>query len=135
MKILFETPELAPWSKAGGLGDAAAALGKALGALGHEVRAVTPLYGSVPDRERMGVLIESLKVGVGGDPRKAACRVRSLTVSPKFEAWFIEHEDFYGAREVYPVPGRCRRTRRLLRARGARRLPHHQLDPRRHPLS
>ncbi len=103
MKILFVTPELAPWSKAGGLGDAAAALGKALGALGHEVRAVTPLYGSVPDRERMGVLIESLKVGVGGDPRKAACRVRSLTVSPKFEAWFIEHEDFYGAREVYPA--------------------------------
>ena len=103
MKILFVTPELSPWSKAGGLGDAAAALGKALGALGHEVRAVTPLYGSVPDRERMGVLIESLKVGVGGDPRKAACRVRSLTVSPKFEAWFIEHEDFYGAREVYPA--------------------------------
>jgi starch synthase len=103
MKILFVTPELAPWSKAGGLGDAAAALGKALGALGHEVRAVTPLYGSVPDRERMDILIESLKVGVGGDPRKAACRVRSLAVAPKFDAWFIEHEDFYGAREVYPA--------------------------------
>ena len=57
MRILFVTPELAPWSKAGGLGDAAAALGKALGALGHEVRAVTPLYGSVPGRERMGCLL------------------------------------------------------------------------------
>ncbi|MFM8550587.1 MAG: glycogen synthase [Verrucomicrobiota bacterium] len=102
MRILFVTPELAPWSKAGGLGDATAALGKALGALGHEVRAVTPLYGSVPGRERMGTLIESLKVGVGGDPRKAACRVRTLPVSAGFEAWFIEHEDFYGAREIYP---------------------------------
>ena len=103
MKILFVTPELAPWSKAGGLGDATVALGKALAALGHDVRAVTPLYGSVPGREQMGTLIESLKVGVSGDPRRAACRVRTLAVSPGFEAWFIEHEDFYGAREIYPA--------------------------------
>ena len=54
MKILFVTPELAPWSKAGGLGDATVALGKALAALGHEVRAVTPLYGSVPIFSRPG---------------------------------------------------------------------------------
>ena len=103
MKILFVTPELAPWSKAGGLGDATVALGKALAALGHDVRAVTPLYGSVPGREQMGTLIESLKVGVSGDQRRAACRVRTLAVSPGFEAWFIEHEDFYGAREIYPA--------------------------------
>ncbi len=103
MKILFVTPELAPWSKAGGLGDATAALGKALAAQGHEVRAVTPLYGSVPGREGMSTFIESLKVGVGGDPLKAACRVRTLTVAKGFDAWFIEHEDFYGSREVYPT--------------------------------
>jgi starch synthase len=103
MKILFVTPELAPWSKAGGLGDATVALGKALASKGHEVRAVTPLYGSVPGREKMGTLIESLKVGVQGDPRKAGCRIRTLQVSPNFEAWFVEHEDFYGAREIYPA--------------------------------
>ena len=103
MRILFVTPELAPWSKAGGLGDATVALGKALAAMGHEVRAVTPLYGSVPGREKMGTLIESLKVGVNGDVRKAGCRIRTLQVSPNFEAWFVEHEDFYGAREIYPA--------------------------------
>ena len=103
MRILFVTPELAPWSKAGGLGDATVALGKALAAKGHEVRAVTPLYGSVPGREKMGTLIESLKVGVNGDARKAGCRIRTLPVSPNFEAWFVEHEDFYGAREIYPA--------------------------------
>lgn len=103
MKILFVTPELAPWSKAGGLGDATVALGKALAALGHEVRAVTPLYGSVPGREGMSTFIESLKVGVGGDPLKAACRVRTLTVTNGFDAWFIEHEEFYGSREIYPT--------------------------------
>lgn len=103
MKILHIAPELAPWSKAGGLGDAAAALGKALAAQGHDVKVVTPLYGSVPGREAMGTKIESLKVGVGGNPSKAGCRVRTLAVSPGFEAWFIEHEDYYGAREIYPA--------------------------------
>jgi len=102
MKILHLSPELAPWSKAGGLGDAVAALAKAMGALGHEVRVVTPLYGSVPGAERMGVLLPSLQVGVGGDPRKAGCRVRTQSVAPQVEAWFIEHEDYYGAREIYP---------------------------------
>jgi starch synthase len=103
MKILHLTPELAPWSKAGGLGDAASALARQLAALGHEVRIVTPLYGSVPEREQMGIKLESLQVPVGGDPRRAACRVRSLAVAPNCEAWFIEHEDFYGAREIYPA--------------------------------
>ncbi|MBM3825671.1 MAG: glycogen synthase [Verrucomicrobia bacterium] len=103
MKILHVTPELAPWSKAGGLGDATAALAKALGASGHDVKAVTPLYGSVPGRERMSVLMPSLRVGVGGPPEKAACRVLSLQASKGFEAWFIEHDDYYGAKEVYPA--------------------------------
>ncbi len=103
MKILHITPEIAPWSKAGGLGDATAALAKNLAALGHEVRVATPLYGSVPGREQMGTLLEHLPVGVGGDPAKAACRVRRLPLAPGAEAWFIEHEDYYGAREIYPA--------------------------------
>lgn len=103
MRILYVTPELAPWSKAGGLGDATAALGKALAAGGHEVRAVTPLYGSVPGRAGMGTLIAALPVGVGGDPRLAGCAIRSQAVAPGFDAWFVEHEDFYGAREIYPA--------------------------------
>ncbi|MGA0133424.1 MAG: glycogen synthase [Opitutales bacterium] len=103
MKILHITPELAPWSKAGGLGDATAALAKAQGALGHDVKAVTPLYGSVPGREGMRVAIPSLAVGVGGPEEKAGCRVLSLQASPGFEAWFIEHHDYYGAREIYPA--------------------------------
>ena len=103
MKILHITPEIAPWSKAGGLGDATAALAKALAALGHEVRVVTPLYGSVLGRERMDTLLESLPVDVAGDPVKAACRVRKLALAPQAEVWFVEHEDYYGARDIYPA--------------------------------
>jgi len=103
MKILHITPELAPWSKAGGLGDAASGLVKAIAAEGHDVRIATPLYGSVPDREKMTTLIEALRVGVSGDAAKATCRVLQLNVAPRCEAWFIEHAEYYGGREVYPA--------------------------------
>jgi starch synthase len=102
MKILHISPELTPWSKAGGLGDAVAGLIKALAAEGHEVRVVSPLYGSVPDQEKLSTLIESLKVNVAGDPLRATCRVRKIDLTPRAEAWFIEHYEYYGAREIYP---------------------------------
>ncbi len=48
MRILFVSSEVAPFSKTGGLGDVTHALPVALGALGHLVRVVTPLYPEVP---------------------------------------------------------------------------------------
>ena len=44
MRILFATPELSPWVKTGGLGDVAAALPRALSALGADVRILVPAY-------------------------------------------------------------------------------------------
>ncbi len=44
MKVLFATPEIAPWVKTGGLGDVAGALPGALKAAGCELRVLVPAY-------------------------------------------------------------------------------------------
>jgi starch synthase len=98
MRVLHLTPELAPWSKSGGLGDATAALAKSLALLGHEVRVVTPLHGSVPGRDAMPVHRDHLAVGVHP---AAGCRVRRAPGAHGFEALFLEHEAFYGGRDIY----------------------------------
>lgn len=45
MKILFVTPEMAPFLKTGGLGDVAGALPQTFAALGHDVKTFMPWYG------------------------------------------------------------------------------------------
>ncbi len=47
MRILFATPECAPWVKTGGLGDVSAALPEALAGRGLDVRVLLPAYRSV----------------------------------------------------------------------------------------
>ncbi|MEO1228044.1 MAG: glycogen synthase GlgA [Myxococcota bacterium] len=72
MKILFVSPEVAPFAKVGGLGDVGAALPRQLHALGHDVRVFLPFYPRVlehaPDPE---VVLPRLSFTVG--PRTVQC--------------------------------------------------------------
>lgn len=52
LKIVSISSEVAPFSKSGGLGDVTRSLPKAIKRLGHEVIAITPLYGKVIDKKK-----------------------------------------------------------------------------------
>ena len=69
MRVLFVTPECAPFTKTGGLGDVSAALPAALRALGVDVRILLPAYtearGACPDaRERARLRVLGYDVGL-----------------------------------------------------------------------
>ncbi len=70
MEILFLAPEVAPWSKTGGLADVAGALPPALAARGHAVTVVTPLHRSV-DRAGLRATGQSVAVKLGPDRLEA----------------------------------------------------------------
>ena len=58
MKILFVTPECAPYVKTGGLGDVSAALPATLAALGHDVRVLMPAYSAMEVNGEVGNTVE-----------------------------------------------------------------------------
>ena len=68
MDIVFVSPEIAPYSKVGGLADAVAALPKALRALGHKVTVLSLRYGSIdPNAHALARRLTKLKVPVGAE--------------------------------------------------------------------
>jgi len=66
LRVLLVASEVSPLAKTGGLGDVAAALPRALRALGHDVRILMPRYRGV-ERHASGIrtVVPRLEVPVG----------------------------------------------------------------------
>ena len=103
MRILFVSPEVAPFAKTGGLADVAGALPRALGALGHDVRVVLPLYQMV-DRERFGLreVWRSLPIPVAGRSEPATLYTAEQANVPTY---FIRHDGYYDREGLYQAAG------------------------------
>ena len=66
VNVLFVSSEVAPYAKTGGLADVAAALPRALRALGHDVRVVLPFYSAVDLKgAQTEVVVRDLAIRVG----------------------------------------------------------------------
>lgn len=100
MRILFATPEAAPYWKTGGLADVARALPDALSARGHEVLIVLPRYRVLRERGPQAEVVDTVRIPWpdGGMP------VRYLLDQPEGRAaallvdqpYFFDTPDPYG---------------------------------------
>jgi starch synthase len=105
MKILMVSPEVAPYSKVGGLGDVVGALSKALAALGHDVRVVTPLYGFIRPAADWVAFPHVLSVHLGHG-REEFCRVWQVTPPGSgAQVDFIEFARYFDRPGIYGSPG------------------------------
>jgi starch synthase len=104
MKILMISSEVTPFAKTGGLGDAVAALSRALSRAGHDLRVVLPRYACV-DRSKLEVA-GSLAVSMGGAAvgvqREEQAKIyKSYLPGSTVETYFIEQERYYGREGIY----------------------------------
>ena len=92
--------EMAPFAKAGGLGDVLCALSRVLGAAGHEVRVVLPCYGSI-DRDAFGLQpVASLEIPMGSLGRIAVTVLQGRTPRSPVHPYFIAYDPYYVRRGI-----------------------------------
>ena len=111
LKILAIISELGEFSKSGGLADAVGAFSQQLVCMGHDLRAITPAYASVEQRNQASTVVDSLEVPL--DSGEIWCRVleSSLEIEPgaslpKVPVYLVEHEHFFSAKILMVRMGR-----------------------------
>lgn len=101
VRILFPASEVEPFSKTGGLADVAHSLPLALGSRGHQVRVVTPLYGSVP---REG-LVEGRRFTLEFPFGRVEVRSLELALTSNVTVVFLDVPAFFERDGLYGGPG------------------------------
>ena len=105
MRIFFIASEVDPFAKTGGLADVAAALPKALVALGHDVRIIMPLYRQV-NRERFALRRTAHRVdGIPGQPAPADVWEATLPKS-RVVTYFLDIPVLFDREGLYQIQGK-----------------------------
>jgi starch synthase len=99
LKILFVSPEVAPFAKTGGLADVAGSLPEALKELDHDIRIITPLYKCTMESEyEFNPLKKKISVPVGSKIVEGSIyegRLRNVPV------YFIRRDSFFNRKYLY----------------------------------
>lgn len=107
MNILFLSSEVAPFAKTGGLGDVSAALPRALGRRGHDVRVFMPLYSRIDQAKTKFRRVESvpaLRIPVGGRHYEVTLHAAQLPQST-MDVFFVHCPALYGRHGIYTHDG------------------------------
>jgi starch synthase len=101
MNVLFVTSEVAPFAKAGGLGDVSASLPRHLAALGHDVRVFVPMYRRVHAPGRVFTeVIPEIAFTVGPHTVKVGI-YSSLLPGTSLPIYFIRCPSLYDRASIY----------------------------------
>ena len=95
MKILFVTPECAPWIKTGGLGEVSAALPKALVELGHDVKVLMPAYRSLQGLLDQGEVVADLPAQGVWPAARLVQAAPSVNQAAGFTLWLLDCPSLY----------------------------------------
>ena len=98
MKILFAASESVPFVKTGGLADVVGALAPVLAKEGHDVRAVIPLFSSIP-KEWTDKLTHVCDFEVQLGWRRQYCGVETLNKDGVI--WYFIDNKFYSSRSYF----------------------------------
>lgn len=103
LRILFLSSEVAPFAKTGGLADVSSALPKALFDMGHDVRVLTPKYGSISDRKyilREVIRLKKIPIQMGGKEHITSAK-SAFIPDAKVQIYFLEYKPFFGRQDLY----------------------------------
>ncbi len=109
LSILFASSELVPFSKETGVADVSFSLPIALRELGHDVRVISPKYGSISERKNKIHEISRLRdVEIPFDDAIELATIKSSTVTnnkTKVQAYIVTNRHYYDDRKgIYHDP-------------------------------
>ncbi|MDE2019537.1 MAG: glycogen synthase [Patescibacteria group bacterium] len=108
-KVLFISPEAAPFAKAGGLGEVMFSLPMRLAERGFDARVFMPLYAHIDtEKFRIETEMDGLMVPTDAEnenePRELACNVKKFTPHPTAEnhtpvtTYFLQNQEYFELR-------------------------------------
>jgi starch synthase len=101
VNILFVSSEVAPFAKAGGLGDVSAALPRYLNALGHDVRLFLPMYSRVHKAGReFELVIPEMALQLGGTNVRVSVYTSPLP-GTNMKVYFVRCGALYDRASIY----------------------------------
>ncbi len=100
MKILMVAPEVAPFSKVGGLADVAGSLPLELTKMGHDVRIVCPKFSFIESQPSWKTHKEPLHVYLGREVRYCGV-VETRLADDKTPVYLLEHQEYFDVPTVY----------------------------------
>jgi len=100
LKIVSISSEIAPFSKTGGLADVARSLPKALRRLGHEIIAITPLYGQAikPKEYDLKIIFENVKVILNSEESVIVNYWKGYLMDG-LPVYFVENKKYFSKRK------------------------------------